>query len=114
MSLAQQSCVPCRGGMAPLDRGRAEELLKEIPQWSLDEGATRISRTFKFKDFAQALDFVNGIGRIAEEQTHHPDIAFGWGYATVTLYTHKIKGLHENDFIVAAKADRLFGDAQRS
>ena len=111
MSLAQQSCVPCRGGAAPLNREQAATFLKQTPQWSLDKGATRITRTFKFKDFAQALDFVNGLGQIAEEQQHHPDITFGWGYVTVTLYTHKVKGLHENDFVLAAKADRLFDDA---
>lgn len=107
MELAQQSCTPCRGGTPPLSRDQAVEFMAQVPAWSLDDAATRISRTFKFGNFAQALAFVNEVGRLAEEQNHHPDIAFGWGHATVTLYTHKIKGLHQNDFVLAAKIDGL-------
>ncbi len=80
---------------------------QEVPEWTLTHDATRIERPFRFADFVAALDFVNKVGALAEEEEHHPDIAFGWGYATVELYTHKIKGLHENDFIMAAKIDAI-------
>ena len=107
MALSMQQCVPCRGGIPPLDRAEAETYLKEVPGWDLIE-ATRIQRKFKFKNFVEALSFVDRIGELAEQEGHHPDISFGWGYCTVTLYTHKIKGLHENDFIMAAKINDLY------
>lgn len=107
MALTAKTCVPCRGGVAPLTREQASEYLRETPEWQLSENASRISRTFKAKDFAGALGFVNRVGELAEREGHHPDITFGWGYVTVVLYTHKIKGLHENDFIMAAKIDAL-------
>jgi 4a-hydroxytetrahydrobiopterin dehydratase len=103
MSLASKQCIPCRGGMPPLNRDEAEAYLKEVPGWELSEDATRIQRNFKFKDFVTALAFVNRVADLAETEGHHPDISFGWGYCNVTLYTHKIRGLHENDFIMAAK-----------
>lgn len=108
MSLSQQQCTPCRGGIPPLPREQAEAALREMPEWKLIDEAARIQRTYKFKNFAEALAFVNRVSEIAETQGHHPDITFGWGYCTVTLYTHKIKGLHENDFIMAAKCDRVY------
>jgi 4a-hydroxytetrahydrobiopterin dehydratase len=107
MSLTAKSCVPCRGGVAPLGRADAEHLLAETPGWALTDEATRIERTFRFPDFAAAMAFVVAIGQLAESEGHHPDIAFGWGYARVVFYTHKIKGLHENDFIMAAKVNGL-------
>ena len=107
MALDQQSCVPCRGGVPPLTRAEAARLLGETPQWRLADDATQIDREFAFKDFKAALGFVNQVGALAEQEGHHPDITFGWGYAKVVLYTHKIHGLHQNDFIVAAKIDRL-------
>lgn len=107
MALTAKTCVPCRGGIDPLTREQATEFLRETPEWQLSEDAARISRAFKFRDFASALAFVNRVGELAESEQHHPDITFGWGYVTVVLYTHKIKGLHENDFIVAAKIDAL-------
>ncbi|HJQ84760.1 MAG TPA: 4a-hydroxytetrahydrobiopterin dehydratase [Candidatus Binatia bacterium] len=107
MTLAGKQCVPCRGGIPPLGRPEAERLLAETPAWSLDDGATRIERSFRFPDFAAALAFVNRVGALAEAEDHHPDISFGWGYCRIVLQTHKIKGLHENDFILAAKIDRL-------
>jgi 4a-hydroxytetrahydrobiopterin dehydratase len=103
MSLSSQHCVPCRGGVAPLDRAEAERYLTEVPEWTLLED--RIRRRFTFPNFVAAQAFVNRVGELAEEEGHHPDICFGWGYCEVTLYTHKIKGLHENDFIMAAKID---------
>jgi len=106
-SLAQKSCTPCRGGVPPLDRQAAEELHAQAPEWQLVDDAHRIERTFRFDNFAKSLAFVDSVAALAESEGHHPDITFGWGYATVSLYTHKIKGLHENDFIMAAKIDRL-------
>jgi 4a-hydroxytetrahydrobiopterin dehydratase len=108
MSLATKQCIPCRGGIAPLEHAAAETYLKDTPGWALSANATRIQRTFKFDNFVSALAFVNRIGELAEKQGHHPDIGLGWGYCAVTLYTHKIKGLHENDFIMAAKINELY------
>ena len=108
MSLADKTCEPCRGGVEPMDREKSEALLKEVPGWALSEDATRIGRTFKFENFVEAMDFVRWVGHAAESAGHHPDITLGWGYATVTFYTHKIGGLHENDFILAARINRLF------
>ena len=110
MSLEAKQCVPCRGGIPPLSRADAERLLAETPGWSLNEAATQIERSFRFKDFAEALAFVNRVGQLAEAEDHHPDITFGWGYCRVLFQTHKIKGLHENDFIMAAKVNRLAAD----
>lgn len=107
--LAQRQCTPCRGGVPPLDEAAARGYLADRPDWRLTAGAKRIERTFDFKNFAQALDFVNAVGAVAEEEGHHPDIHFGWGYVTISLQTHKIDGLHENDFILAAKIDALPG-----
>ena len=103
MSLATKQCIPCRGGIPPLNRAQAETYLKEVPGWELSADATRVQRNFKFKDFVAAFAFVNRVADLAETEGHHPDIGFGWGYCNVTLYTHKIRGLHENDFVMAAK-----------
>lgn len=107
MSLSKQHCAPCRGGVPPLERAAAERYLKEVPEWTLADD--RIRRRFAFKNFVAAQAFVNRVGELAEQEGHHPDICFGWGYCEVTLYTHKIKGLHENDFIMAAKIDERYG-----
>jgi len=109
--LASRHCVPCRGGAAPLNEGAARKLLAETPRWELGEGATRLSRRFEFRDFVQAMEFVNRVAGIAEAEGHHPDIAIHWNKVELTLWTHAIGGLHENDFIVAAKIDRLLDDA---
>jgi 4a-hydroxytetrahydrobiopterin dehydratase len=106
-TLAGKTCTPCKGGIAPLALQEAERLRGEVPQWELRDGGLGIERTFKFGNFAEALKFVQRVGELAETEGHHPDVSFGWGYATVRLQTKKIKGLHENDFIVAAKIDRL-------
>ncbi len=104
--LADKQCVPCRGGVPPLKGKELAALHKSVPQWSVvDEH--HLHREFKFPDFKQALAFVNRVGDIAEEQGHHPDILLAWGKAGVTLWTHKIDGLTESDFIMAAKIDRL-------
>ncbi len=107
MSLTAKKCVPCRGGIPPLTPAEAESYLPEAPGWTLDDAATRIERKFEFANFVDALDFVNKLGAVAEDEGHHPDVSFGWGYCTVIFYTHKIKGLHENDFIMAAKVNAL-------
>jgi 4a-hydroxytetrahydrobiopterin dehydratase len=106
-TLAAKSCVACRGDVPPLARESAERFRAQIPKWHLSIDATKIERAFKFKNFKEALAFVNKVGEIAEAEGHHPDITFGWGYASIALQTHKIKGLHENDFIVAAKIDKI-------
>jgi 4a-hydroxytetrahydrobiopterin dehydratase len=106
-TLAQKSCTPCRGGVPPLTLEEAERLRAEAPEWQLLDDAHRIERAFRFKNFREALTFVERVGELAEAEGHHPDLSFGWGYATVSLRTKKIKGLHENDFIMAAKIDRL-------
>jgi 4a-hydroxytetrahydrobiopterin dehydratase len=111
-ALAKKTCIPCRGGVLPLDREAATRLHQQVPDWALLDDARKIERKFTFRNFRAALAFVDAIGAVAEAQDHHPDIAFGWGYATVSLHTHKIKGLHENDFIMAAKVDRIFAATQ--
>lgn len=105
--LAAKKCVACRGDVPPLTREGAESHRRETPEWTLSPDAKRIERAFKFKNFKEALAFVDKVGEIAEAEQHHPDVTFGWGYAAIVLQTHKIKGLHENDFIVAAKIDRI-------
>jgi len=107
MELTQQTCVPCRGGTDPLEAAPAEKFLASTPGWELLDHATKIRRKFKLVDFAATLTFVNKIGELAEAEGHHPDITFGWGYCSVLFYTHKIKGLHQNDFIMAAKVNEL-------
>jgi 4a-hydroxytetrahydrobiopterin dehydratase len=105
--LAEKSCVPCRGGIPPLGFDEAEALHQQAPDWELLDRATRIERTYRFKNFRDAFAFVERAAGLAESEGHHPDISFGWGYATVSLHTKKIKGLHENDFTMAAKLDRI-------
>ena len=106
-TLTEKTCTPCKGGIPPLTAQEAERFHGQVPQWELRDDAKRIERKFKFRNFGEALEFVQQVGELAEAEAHHPDISFGWGYATVSLQTKKIKGLHENDFILAAKIDRL-------
>jgi 4a-hydroxytetrahydrobiopterin dehydratase len=106
-ALVEKSCTPCRGGIPPLSREAAEEYRRQAPDWALLDAAARIERTYRFRNFRDAFGFVAKAAELAEAEGHHPDIGFGWGYATVSLRTKKIKGLHENDFIMAAKFDRL-------
>lgn len=107
MELAEKKCVPCQGGIPALSRDKAEAYLAHVSQWQLASDGRSISRTWKWRNFAEALAFVNGVGTLCEAEGHHADIHFGWGYATVKFYTHKIGGLHENDFVMAAKVDKL-------
>jgi 4a-hydroxytetrahydrobiopterin dehydratase len=106
-SLASKHCVPCRGGIPPLTGEEAQRLLPGAPGWRLEENGTRLVRRFEFEDFKKAIEFVNRVADIAEEQGHHPDIAIHWNKVDLVLWTHKIGGLHENDFILAAKINRL-------
>jgi pterin-4a-carbinolamine dehydratase/uncharacterized protein YndB with AHSA1/START domain len=105
MSLMDERCVPCRGGVEPLTRAESESLLASLPGWSLDADARRISKTYRFGNFREAAGFAQRVGAIAEAEGHHPDIGLGWGYCSVSLRTHKIRGLHRNDFIVAARTE---------
>lgn len=112
--LAEKSCVPCRGGIPPLGAEEAEELHRQAPDWTLADAATRLERTYKFRNFAGSFAFVERAAELAESEGHHPDISFGWGYATISLRTKKIKGLHENDFIMAVKLDRIAAGLARA
>ncbi len=107
MTLTQQTCVPCQGGIAPLSRGEAEGYMAQVPGWALSDDADKIEAKFEFPDFKSAIAFVGQVGELAEADGHHPDISFGWGYANIVFFTHKISGLHENDFIMAAKVNGL-------
>jgi 4a-hydroxytetrahydrobiopterin dehydratase len=106
-ALAAKTCTPCKGGIPPLTSQQAEGFQRQVPGWELRDDAHRIERKFKFRNFGEALHFVQQVGQLAEAEGHHPDICFGWGHAAVSLQTKKIKGLHENDFIMAAKIDRI-------
>lgn len=106
-TLAQKVCTPCRGGIPPLAPEEAARYAGQVPDWALKDNGLRIERTFRFGNFREALAFVDQVGALAEAEGYHPDVCFGWGYATVSLQTKKIKGLHENDFIMAAKIDGL-------
>ena len=107
--LADMKCAPCRGGVPPLKGEPLEKLHRIVPRWTVEK-EHHIEREFRFPDFKQALDFVNRVGALAEEQGHHPDILLAWGKAGITLWTHKVDGLTESDFIMAAKIDRLNGE----
>jgi 4a-hydroxytetrahydrobiopterin dehydratase len=113
-TLVDKFCTPCKGGIPPLTEGEAETFRAQVPEWEMADKARRIERTYRFKNFGEALAFVAKVGELAEAEGHHPDISFGWGYARVSLQTKKIKGLHENDFIMAAKIDGLAGPAGQS
>jgi 4a-hydroxytetrahydrobiopterin dehydratase len=105
--LASKTCVPCRGGVPPMSGLEIQKILKLVPEWkAIDDH--HLTRTFTFPDFKQALDFVNRVGALAEEQGHHPDVLLAWGKAEITLWTHKINGLTESDFIMAAKIDQVY------
>jgi 4a-hydroxytetrahydrobiopterin dehydratase len=108
-SLTNEKCTACRRDSPRVTEADTEELKPEIPEWKLLEvdGIPRLERIFRFSNFAQALDFTNRVGALAEDEGHHPAILTEWGRATVSLWTHKIRGLHRNDFIMAAKIDAL-------
>ncbi len=113
-NLTSKSCTPCRGGIPPLTAGEVEEHHRQTPAWEIRDDSHRIERTFRFRNFAASFAFVQQVADLAEAEGHHPDVCFGWGYATVSLQTKKIKGLHENDFIIAAKLDQMADEAVRA
>ena len=108
MSLADNTCVPCRGGVSPLESQKIQELLGQLEDgWSLNKQG-HIERTYAFPNFADALAFVNRVGNVAEIEGHHPDLHLAWGKCKVEIWTHKIQGLTESDFFLAAKTDRAY------
>jgi 4a-hydroxytetrahydrobiopterin dehydratase len=113
LALAEKSCTPCRDGVPPLTQDEAANYSGQAPDWELLDGAKRIERTYRFKNFREAFAFVERAAALAEAEGHHPEITFGWGYAMVSLHTKKIKGLHENDFIMAAKFDRIAAESMQ-
>lgn len=108
--LIDEHCVPCRGGIPPLSQPAIQSYLPEVPDWQfIDEGGvSKIRRTYPFTKYLSALTFANQVGMLAEDEGHHPVLLIEWGKVTVAWWTHVIKGLHRNDFIMAAKTDRLF------
>jgi 4a-hydroxytetrahydrobiopterin dehydratase len=109
-ALTEQTCVACRRDSPTVTAEEIAELHPQVPDWDLVEleGIKRLTRVFAFADFARALEFTNRVGRIAEDEGHHPALLTEWGRTTVSWWTHKIKGLHRNDFIMAAKTDALY------
>src|SRR2546430_7877297 len=108
--LAQLKCTACRGGDPTVTDAEIAEFKPQVPEWKIVEvdGIKRLERVFKFKDFVSALAFTNKVGELAESEGHHPALLTEWGRVTVTWWTHKIRGLHRNDFIMAAKTDELY------
>lgn len=111
MSLSTGNCIPCRKGDPPLSESEVAELLLQVPAWELAEvdGIPRLRRVFKFKNYVDAVAFTNKIAMTAEKEDHHPLIVLEWGRVTVQWWTHVVKGLHQNDFVMAAKTDEIFG-----
>lgn len=108
MNLAEQKCIPCRGGVPPLAKDRAQVLLRELDSgWRLN-AMGHLERAFTFDDFAEAMAFANKVADVAETEGHHPDLHIAWGKCKVEIWTHKINGLTESDFYFAAKADRAY------
>jgi 4a-hydroxytetrahydrobiopterin dehydratase len=105
--LSKKKCVPCEGDVPPLTEAEAEELNKQLNDWTLVDGGALLAKSFRFKDFKQTMEFVNKVAAIAEEEGHHPDMNVSYGGVTIELMTHAIGGLSENDFIVAAKVDEI-------
>ena len=110
INLAAGKCIACRGGEPALADVEIQDLLLHVHQWSVQEvnGVNRLSKTFTFKNFTQALEFTNKVGSVAEEEDHHPLIITEWGKVTLQWWTHVIAGLHKNDFIMAAKCDEIY------
>ena len=106
-SLADRQCVPCKGGVPPLEGEALGKLSAQLPDWKVIDGR-RLNKTYLFPDFQKALDFVNRAGAVAEAEGHHPDLCLAWGRVDAVIYTHKINGLTESDFVMAAKLDRAY------
>ena len=108
--LHQKKCIPCRGGVLPFDISEIHRYLKKVNGWNVKKNKDEIyflEKIFKFKNFSESQKFINVVGNIAEIEGHHPDIIFGWGYAKIQIFTHKIQGLVESDFILAAKINKI-------
>jgi len=108
--LHDKNCIPCQGGVPSFDISEIHKYLKKVDGWDVKKNADDyyfIEKSFKFENFLKSQEFINKVSEIAETQGHHPDIVFGWGYAIVKIFTHKIKGLVESDFILAAKIDKI-------
>ena len=108
--LLKKKCVPCEGGVIPFDISEIHKYQKKVDGWDIVKGEEEIyylTKKFKFENFLKSQDFVNEVGKISESEGHHPDIFYGWGYAQIKVTTHAIKGLSENDFILAAKIDKM-------
>tara|TARA_B110000003_G_scaffold276501_1_gene323344 strand:- start:1471 stop:1815 length:345 start_codon:yes stop_codon:yes gene_type:complete len=108
--LLNKKCVPCEGGVVPFDISEIHKYQKKVDGWNITKGKEEIfflSKEFKFENFLESQNFINEVGNISEKEGHHPDILFGWGYAEIKITTHAIKGISENDFILAAKIDQI-------
>ncbi len=108
--LLNKKCVPCEGGVIPFDVSEIHKYQKKVDGWDIFEDKDKVfflEKKFVFKNFLESQDFVNKVGKVSEQEGHHPDINFGWGYAKINITTHAIKGLSENDFILAAKIDQI-------
>ena len=108
--LSNKKCVPCEGGVIPFDISEIHKYQKKVDGWNINENKEKIfflEKSFKFKNFLESQKFVNKVGEISEGEGHHPDIKFGWGYVEISITTHAIKGLSENDFILASKIDKI-------
>ena len=108
--LLNKKCVPCEGGVIPFDISEIHKYQKKVDGWDLvrdEKNIYFLEKKFTFKNFLESQNFVNRVGKISEDEGHHPDISFGWGYAEIKVTTHAIKGLSENDFILAAKIDKI-------
>ena len=108
--LSDKKCVACEGDIPPFDKEEIHKYLKKVDGWNVKSNKNKsyfLIKEFKFKNFLDSQSFVNKVGAIAEQEGHHPDISFGWGYCKITIYTHAIKGLAESDFILAAKIDKI-------
>ncbi len=109
-NLADKHCIPCEEGGKPLTKEQATDLMEQVAGWILSDDATQLTRSFPFKDFADALTFADKVGKLAEEEWHHPDLSITWGRVDVTLSTHSIRGLSESDFILAAKINGILAN----
>ncbi len=108
--LADKKCIPCEGGIPPFDKSEIHKFLKKVDGWDVKSDQDKsfyLIKKYTFKNFIESQNFVNKVGSIAENENHHPDISFGWGYCKVKIFTHAIKGLAESDFILAAKIDKI-------
>ena len=108
--LLKKKCTPCEGGIIPFDISEIHKYQKKVDGWDIIKNKKDIyflEKNFKFKNFQESQNFINQVGKISDEENHHPDISFGWGYAKINIMTHAIEGLSENDFILAAKIDQI-------